>query len=144
MTSDKTRHHHTPEGNGRSVVERLIRRSRILSCERSSIFRSEPRRSHCHRAQIIATRQRDAPACPPKVALALCGGAGLAAGGILGRGLEHEGMTRWRRWGAAAVVGGLMATMGCLALGVGSAVGAAVGIAVGAAMAAGMPRRVTA
>ena len=84
---------------------------------------------------------RFAPACPPDVALLLCAGAGLVAGGVLGYALLRDSSTHWQQVVAAAVVGGLTAALGCLALGVGSAIGAAVGIALGTAAAAGARHR---
>jgi hypothetical protein len=84
---------------------------------------------------------RFAPACPPNVALMLCAGAGLAAGGVLGHALLRDSSTQSQQVVAAAVVGGLMAALGCLALGIGSAIGAAVGIALGTAAAAGARHR---
>lgn len=86
---------------------------------------------------------RFAPACPPDVAIALCASAGLAAGGIFGRAVSHQRLTPSQRAGAAAV-GGLMAALGCLALGVGSAVAAAAGIAAGVAVSAQVRTGVTA
>ena len=87
---------------------------------------------------------RFAPACPPDVALLLCAGAGLAAGGVLGHALLRDSSTQWQQVVAAAVVGGLMAALGCLAFGIGSAIGAAVGIALGTAAAAGARHRLPA
>jgi hypothetical protein len=86
---------------------------------------------------------RFAPSCPPDVALALCGGAGLVAGGFLGRALACDAEAAWLRWSGAALTGGLMAALGCVALGIGSAVGAAVGIAIGSMVSASLPRRAT-
>ncbi len=82
---------------------------------------------------------RFAPSCPPMVALALCGSTGLLGGAFLGRSLASSTRVPWQRWSAAALVGGLMATLGCVALGVGSAVGAAIGISIGAAVALTLP-----
>lgn len=73
---------------------------------------------------------RFAPACPPDIAVGVCGLAGLLSGSVIGRGLANS-PTRSANLLGAAVVAGLLASLGCLALGVGSAVGATVGIALG-------------
>lgn len=83
---------------------------------------------------------RFAPSCPPLVAVALCGSTGLLGGALLGRSLASSAGVPWQRWSAAALVGGLLAALGCIALGVGSAVGAAIGISVGTAVALAVPR----
>ncbi len=87
---------------------------------------------------------RFAPSSPPVVAMGLCGTAGLLSGALLGRTFAASSAVPWQRWIAAAIVAGLMATLGCLALGIGSAVGAAIGIAVGTAGAMAMPRAMSA
>lgn len=70
------------------------------------------------------------PACPPDVAAGVCGLTGLLSGAAIGRGLA-DSPRRESQWFGAAAVAGLLASLGCLALGVGSAVGAAIGIALG-------------
>ncbi len=86
---------------------------------------------------------RFAPECPPSLALALCGSGGLMAGALFGRTLDAE-RNALTTWLSVATVGGLLATMGCLALGVGTALGAVSGIAVGAAITTLAARRVPA
>jgi hypothetical protein len=76
--------------------------------------------------------------------LALCGVTNLVAGGTLGRTVSGFVGPPWRRRLAAAAVGGLLATLGGLALGIGSAVGAASGLMVGAAAGALLPHRAVA
>lgn len=83
---------------------------------------------------------RFAPSCPPLVAVALCGSTGLLGGVLLGRSLASSPGVPWQRWSAAALVGGLLATLGCLALAVGSAAGAAIGIGLGTVVALNLPR----
>ena len=73
---------------------------------------------------------RFAPACPPDIAVGVCGLAGLLSGSVIGRGLANS-PTRSANLLGAAVVASLLASLGCLALGIGSAVGATVGIALG-------------
>lgn len=74
---------------------------------------------------------RFAPACPPNVLLAVCGGLGLASGGALGVKLATDQLGDWRQVGAGLVVAGLMSSLGCSALGLGAMAGAALGLAVG-------------
>lgn len=83
---------------------------------------------------------RFAPACPPDVAVAVCGLAGLLSGSVIGRGLADTPRRRTQWFGAAAVAG-LLASLGCLALGIGSAAGAAAGIAVGSLATSALLRR---
>ena len=73
--------------------------------------------------------------------MALCGTTGLLGGGFLGRTLSAISAVAWQQWVSAAIVAAGMATLGCLALGIGSAVGAAAGITAGAAVAVVMPKR---
>ena len=74
---------------------------------------------------------RFAPSLPPVQAFAFCGSAGLLGGALFGRSLAATANVPWQRWSAAALVASLMATLGCIALGIGSTVGAAIGITVG-------------
>ena len=84
---------------------------------------------------------RFAPSCPPDVAMALCGTTGMLGGGLLGLTLGAISAVGWQQWVSAALVAVGMATLGCLALGVGSAAGAAAGLVAGAAVGALMPNR---
>ena len=86
---------------------------------------------------------RFAPACPPNVAVAVCGLAGLLSGSVIGRGLADTPRRRTQWFGAAAIAG-LLASLGCLALGIGSAAGAAAGIALGSLATAVLLRRIPA
>jgi hypothetical protein len=73
---------------------------------------------------------RFAPSCPPDVALGVCGVAGLLSGFVVGRTVADD-RSSLQQWLAAAAVAGLLASLGCLALGIGSALGAAGGLALG-------------
>ena len=84
---------------------------------------------------------RFAPSCPPGVALALCCSAGVASGVLIWGKLERSTPAPWHEWLGAATVAGLTATLGCLALGLGTGIGAAAGVALGTAVATGIPRR---
>ena len=86
---------------------------------------------------------RFAPSCPPDVAFALCGGAGLLAGAVAGRSLTAIEM-RWRQQLSAATVAAVTATLGCLAFGIGIAVGAGAAVALGVMITATLPRRAAA
>lgn len=86
---------------------------------------------------------RFAPSCPPDVAFALCGGAGLLAGAVAGRSLTSI-ETRWPQRLSAATVAGMTAALGCLAFGLGVAMGAGAAVALGVAITASFPRHASA
>jgi hypothetical protein len=87
---------------------------------------------------------RFAPACPPNLMLAVCGGLGLASGSVLGAKLVTEHLADRRRLGAGLVVAGLMSTLGCSVLGFGAVVGAALGLVIGVAGVTSWKNRVNA
>lgn len=87
---------------------------------------------------------RFAPSCPPDLAAALCATAGGLAGGLLGRAVSVVPSVPWQQLLGAATVATLMATLGCLALGIGSAIGAAAGITTAAVIVAAVPRHASA
>ncbi len=80
-------------------------------------------------------------AAPPDTVTAICGSAGLCGGVLLGRALVRSDTMLWQQWLGGALVASAMATLGCLAFGIGTAVGAAAGMAAGAGAALLVPRR---
>jgi hypothetical protein len=83
---------------------------------------------------------RFAPSCPPDVAFALCGSAGLLAGAVAGRSLTSIDV-RWLQRSSAAAVAAVTAALGCLAFGIGIALGAGAAAALGVAIVSTLPRR---
>lgn len=83
---------------------------------------------------------RFAPACPPDLAVGVCAVAGLLSGSVIGRSLA-DSPHKTTQWLGAAAVAGLLASLGCLALGIGSASGAAAGIALGSLATSALLRR---
>jgi hypothetical protein len=84
---------------------------------------------------------RFAPYCPPDIAFALCGSVGVMSGVLIARESAHH-VTATGQWFATLSVAILTATMGCAAIGLGTALGAASGVALGTAVTATMIRRV--
>lgn len=87
---------------------------------------------------------RFAPFCPPNVAFTVCGSVGLVSGLFMGREFAAAKHLTSRHWLGASIVAILTATMGCVALGVGTAVGAASGVMLGSAVTARLMRRTAA
>lgn len=83
---------------------------------------------------------RFAPYCPPTAALGLCASVGVVAGVVIAKQCAPLA-SAMPQWLAALTVSILTASMGCLALGIGTAVGASVGVLVGTVVTAGLVRR---
>ena len=83
---------------------------------------------------------RFAPYCPPALAFALCAGLGIVAGATIAKNCAPLAGTP-TQWLATMTVSVLTASMGCLAIGVGTALGASAGVLVGTAVTASLARR---
>ena len=83
---------------------------------------------------------RFAPYCPPTAAFGLCSSLGIVAGVTIARRCAPLASST-NQWLATLTVSVLTASMGCLALGIGTALGAAAGVLVGTMVTAGLVRR---
>jgi hypothetical protein len=79
---------------------------------------------------------------PTEAALAVCAGAGFAAGMLAARSTLAALNPEWPEWASASLVAGLTAALGCVGIGFGTAIGAAIGVATGAVVATRLPRHV--
>lgn len=77
---------------------------------------------------------RFAAGWPAAAATAACASAGLIAGGLAVRATLEPLDAGWQEWGAASLVAGLTAALGCIGIGFGTALGSALGVAAGAAV----------
>lgn len=82
---------------------------------------------------------RFAPYCPPTAAFGLCSSLGIVAGVAIARRCAPASSAN--QWLATLTVSVLTASMGCLALGIGTALGAAAGVLVGTVATARLVRR---
>lgn len=83
---------------------------------------------------------RFAPYCPPTAAFGLCASLGIIAGVVIAKQSAPFASTT-PQWLATLAVSMVTASMGCLALGIGTALGASAGVVVGTVVTAGLVRR---